>query len=105
MKKEEINIKDKLENVVTKVKEKLEIFLTETNDQINISEKIKKGIKKLENEEKNMISILSYVSKINKNKKHMNLLLKEAIKSIKFSYQEEKNNIIYEEFFLISFQN
>ena len=43
--KEENNIKEKLENEVTKVKEKLEIILTETNNQINISEKINKGIK------------------------------------------------------------
>ena len=68
MKKEENDIKEKLENEVTKVQEKLEIFLTETNNKINISEKINKGIKKLENRDKNMITILSYVSKINKNK-------------------------------------
>ena len=45
-----------------------------------------------------MITILSYVSKVNKNKKQMNLLLKERIKIINFSYQEEKDNIEYEEF-------
>ena len=99
LKKEENDIKEKLENEVTKVKEKLEIFLTETNNQININEKINKGFKKLENGEKNMITILSYVSKINKNKKQMNLLLKETIKSIKFSYKGEKSNIEYEEFY------
>ena len=36
---------------------------------IKISDKINKGIKNLEKEEKNMIKILAYVSKINKNKK------------------------------------
>ena len=34
-----------------------------------MSEKIVKGIKSLENEEKNIIKTLSYVSKTNKNQK------------------------------------
>ena len=99
LKKEENDIIDKLKNEVTKVKEKLELFLTKANNQINISEKINKGIKKLDNEGKNMIKVLSYISKINKNKKQMNCLLKEQINSIKFSYKEEESNIEYEEFF------
>ena len=105
LKKEENDIIDKLKNEVTKVKEKLELFLTKANNQINISEKINKGIKKLDNEGKNMIKVLSYVSKINKNKMQMNCLLKEQINSIKFSYKEEESNIEYEEFFLMTYQN
>ena len=63
-----------------------------------MSEKIQKGIKKLNKEEKNKIKILSYISKINENKIDMNTLLNRSIKSFKFSYLKEKNDINYEEF-------
>ena len=53
----ENELKEKLQNEVTKVKEKLENILSWTNNQIKMNEKIKKGIKKMENEEKNMIKI------------------------------------------------
>jgi len=42
--------------------------------------------------------ILSYISKINKNQKCMNKLLKTPINSLKFNYIEEQNNINYEEY-------
>jgi len=61
--KEENELKDKLNNEVTKVKEKLEIFLSESNKQINIGDRINKGIKSLKND-KNNIKLLSYISKI-----------------------------------------
>ena len=38
--KEENNIKEQLKNEVDKAKEKLEKFLSETNNQIKINEKI-----------------------------------------------------------------
>jgi hypothetical protein len=98
LKKEEKDITDKLQNEVTKVKEKLENFLSQINCQININERINKGIKKLENEEINLIKTLSYVSTINKNQKQMKLLIKDPLNSIKFKYKEEENNIVYEEF-------
>ena len=90
--KEENEMKEKLQIEVTKVKEKFENFLWELNIEIKISERINKGIKKMENEEKNIIKILSYVSKIN--------CLTKIIKSIKFSYEEEKSVINYEEYYL-----
>ena len=52
----------------------------------------------MENEEKNMIKILSYVSKINKTQKNMNKVLTSKMKNIKFKYEEEKNDIKYEEY-------
>ena len=67
--KEEEEIKDKLQNNVIKVKE--EHSLSESNRLIKISEKVKKGIKSLEKEEKNMIRTLTYISKINKSKKEI----------------------------------
>ena len=95
--KEENNIKEKLQIEVTKTKEKLENYLSETNNQIKINEKIQQGIKKLDKEEKNIIKDLTYISKINKNKKEMKILSNELMKSIKFNYEE--NNIKYEEYY------
>ena len=53
----------------------------------------------MENEEQNLIKILSYISKINKMEKIMKKLLSTFIKNIKFNYEEEKNDIKYEEYY------
>ena len=97
--KEENDLKEKLQTEVTKVKEKLEEFLSYSNELIKNVEKINKGIKILEKEDKNMIKILSYVSKINKNQKEMKKLIQESMKNIKITYNEEENNIKYEEYY------
>ena len=65
-------MKEKLKNEVTKIKDKLEIYLSESKNEIEISERINKGIKNMKNKEKNIIKTLSYVSKINKTHKNMN---------------------------------
>ena len=97
---DENNLKEKLKNEVTKVKEKLENFFTECNSLIKLNEKINKGIKSLEkDEEKNMIKILSYLSKINKNKKEMEILFQTLMRNVNISYEEEKNNLKFEEYF------
>ncbi len=93
LKKEENDLKEKLKTEVTKVKEQLEKFLSQANLLIKSSEKINKGVKNLENEEKKMIKTLSYISKINKNQKEMNLLFKELMYNLKISFIEEENNI------------
>ena len=95
--KEENELKEKLKNEVNKIKEKLEIYLSESNNNIKINERINKGIKNIENEDKNMIKILSYVSKINKNKRNNKKLFSELMKNIKFKYEEDK--IKYEEYY------
>ena len=98
---EEKNIKEGLQNEVTKIKEKLENNLTESNKLIRINEKINKGFKLLENEEeKNIIKNLSYISKINKNKKSIKILLQELIKSEKIFLQEDGTSINYEEYYI-----
>ena len=99
--KEENDLKEKLENEVTKVKEKLEIYWSDINNSVKFSEKINLGIKNLEKEGKNMVKILSYVSKVSKNKKEMKKLFKQLIKGIKFSYQDEndKSIIKYEDYY------
>ena len=53
----------------------------------------------MENEENNMIKLLSYVSKINKTQKNMKKLFSKLMRNIKFNYEEEKNNIKYEEYY------
>ena len=97
--KEENDLKEKLENEVTKTKEKLEFFLTKTNDVIRINNRLNEGIKKMKKEEKNMIKNLSYVSKISKNQKQINSLFQKLMRNIKFSFQEEQNNIKYDEYY------
>ena len=67
--KEENELKDNLQIEVTKIKEKLENFLSLSNNLIKKGEKINKGVEKFGKEENKMIKILSYVSAINKNKK------------------------------------
>ena len=97
--KEENQIKEKLQNEVTKVKEKLELYWSKSNEQIKMSERIKQGLNKLKNEDKNINKTLSYISKINKNQKESLHLLQEPIKNIKFSYQEENSNLKYDEYY------
>ena len=97
--KEENEIKEKLQNEVTKIKEQLEYFWSKSNNEIKKNEKIIQGIKKLKNEDNNINKILSYVSNINKNKKDLIKLIKEPMKSLKFNYLEDKSNINYEEFY------
>ena len=73
--KEEKGLQEELQTEVTKVKEQLENYLSKSNKLIKINEKINKGIKSLEKEEKNILKTLSYISKISKNKKGIQILL------------------------------
>ena len=97
--KEENDLKEKLQIEVTKVKEQLEKNLSESNKLIKINEKINKGIKCLEKEEKNKLKTLTYISKINKNKKEMKILIQTLMKNLKIRFIEEENTIKYEEYF------
>ena len=96
--KEENNLKEELQNKVTKVKEQLENFYSEINNKIKINEILGLGINKLNNEEQNINKTLSYVSKINKNKKNIHNSLIKNMKNLKINFQEEQNNIKYEEY-------
>ena len=103
LKKEEEDLKEKLKTEVTKIKEKLENYLSQTLNLTKKCERIIKGIKSLENEEKNMIKTLSYVSFINKNQKEMDLLNQELMKNLKITFIEEQNSIKYEEYYFNGF--
>ena len=99
---EEKNMKEKLQNEVTKTKEKMEIHLSESNRLIRENERILKGLNSLKKEDENIIKILSYVSKINKNKKSLNQFFLEKMKNLKISFNALENNIIYEEYYFNS---
>ena len=100
LKKEEEDLKEELKTEVTKVKEKLENYISLINNLTKICERIIKGIKSLQNEEgKNMIKTLSYVSNINKNQKDINILTHELMKNLKISFIEDENQIKYEEYY------
>ena len=100
--KEESELKSKLQNEVTKVKEQFENFLCKSNNYIKCGEKIKKGIKILEKENKeenNMIKKLSYITKINKTQKDIKILFQELMRNLKINYEKDKSSINYEEYF------
>ena len=61
--------------------------------------KNKKGIISLEKEEKNMIKILSYVSRINQSQKEMNKLFEKLMKNLKIFYIEEESIIKFNEYY------
>ena len=83
--KEEKEIKDKLDNEVTKIKSKLEEYFSLANTLIKNYEKINKVIKTL-----------------NKNQEEMNKIFKILMKSLKLDFIDD--NIKYEEFFLMAYQ-
>ena len=100
--KEENELKEKLDNEVTKVKSQLEKFLSSSNNNLKISERIYKGIKILNKEakeQKNIIKNLSYISKINKTEKAMKQLFQELMKNLKISFEEDKSLVKYDEFY------
>jgi len=102
---EENNLREKLQNEVTKVKEQLENFLSESNSIIKNNEKINKGMKQFENDgDKNMIRILSYISKINKINKKMTSFAQKMMKNLKISFEEDKSDIKYEEYYFNGIQ-
>lgn len=98
--KEENDLKDNLQNEVTKVKEKLEKYLSNSNEIIRKNEKLNKGINQLQKEEdQNILKTLSYISNINKNKKEILSLLGKLKKNINISFNEEKCQIFFENYY------
>ena len=99
--KEEKEIKDRLDNEVTKIKEKLEEYLSLSNTLIRNHEKINKGIKILNKEEQNqnikLLRNLTYISKLNKNQKEMSKISQILMKNIKLDFVND--NIKYEEYY------
>jgi len=92
---QENNLKEKLQNEVTKIKEELENNLSQINCLKNISNRMNKGF----NTYKNLIEKLNYISKINIIKKKYDYILIKQIKSIEFSYKDDQNDIIFNEYY------
>ena len=93
--KQENDIKEKLQNKVTKIKEELENNLSLINHLIKTGYKINKGYKTYNNE----IIKFNYISKVNIIQKYIKELLIKSIKSIDFIYQKEKSDMIYNEYY------
>lgn len=97
--KEENEFIEKINDEVTKVKESLENFLTEINDEILIKERINKGIKNLENKEQNIFQIFTYISKMNQSLKRMKKLFTKLMRNINIKHDENNNKIIFDEYY------
>ena len=107
LRKEEKDLTENFNIEITKTKEKLENYLSLTNNGIKMSEKINKINKKFVKEEydkKSILKKLSLVSNINKFKKKMKNLFNEQMKSLKFTFSEEERIIKYEKFSLNGFR-
>ena len=82
---------EKLQNEVTKVKEKMENTLSEVNEQIRLNDRINKITNKLEKDDANLIKIISFISKIKNSMNIMNETIKKPLKNIKFNFLKEKS--------------
>ena len=103
--KEENELKDKLKNEVTKIKENLDIDLSKINEIIRKAERIIKGLKiLLEDKDVKMIKKLNYISNINKNLKQMRFMNQKLMKNLKIIFNENKNNIIFDEYYFNGLQ-
>lgn len=97
----ENDLKDLLKNEVTKTKEKLEEFFTETNKSIKECERLNKIIKSFEKEEEenNIIKYLSLISHINNKKREMEKLFFQNRKNLKISYNHDEECIKFEDLY------
>jgi hypothetical protein len=88
---------NELKTKVNQVNEKLEYYLKKYNDEIELSKKISEEAKKYNYEEKNNLKLISYLSKLDKTCENMNNLMSEQIYSLKYSFDINNKEIIYEE--------
>jgi len=103
--KEENDLREQLQNKVTKVKEILESFLTQCNISIKSYENIQKEIKIIEkNEEKDIIRELAYISQISHLEKNMTKLLSEFMSNYNISFIEKEKKFKFEEYFFNGIQ-
>ena len=58
----------------------------------------------MEKEEKKMIKVLSYITKINKTKKGMKYLFQKLLKNLKITFQENLRNIQYDDYYFNGIQ-
>ena len=101
----EKELKEELQNKVTQIKEKLENLLSESISIIKVKERINKNINILEKEEeKNIIKILSHVSKIYSNINESYNFLNKLMTNLNPRFQEKETRIKYQEYFFNGIQ-
>ena len=88
---------NELKTKVNQVNEKLEYYLKKYNNEIELSKKISEEAKKYNYEEKNNFKLISYIYKLDKTYEKMNNLMSEQIYSLKYSFDINNKEIIYEE--------
>jgi hypothetical protein len=88
---------NELKTKVNQVNEKSEYSLIKYNNEIELSKKISEEAKKYNYEEKNNLKLISYLSKLDKTCENMNNLMSEQIYSLKYSFDTNNKEIIYEE--------
>jgi hypothetical protein len=86
-----------LNTKVNEVNSKLDYFFKKYNDEIELSKKISEEAKKYNYEEKNNFKLISYIYKLDKTYEKMNNLMSEQIYSLKYSFDINNKEIIYEE--------
>jgi hypothetical protein len=92
--------KEMIEKLTTKVNEienKLNYFFEKYNNEIELSKKISEEAKKYNSEEKNNLKLISYIYKLYRTCENMNNLMSEQLYSLKYSFDINNKEIIYEE--------
>ena len=88
---------NELESKVNQLNDKFEHYLKKYNSQIELSKKISEEAKNYNYQEQNNLKLLSYISKLDKTCESMNKLMSEQIYSLKFTFDINNKEIIYEE--------
>ena len=103
----ENDLKDALKIEVTKMKEKLEEYYSETNKEIKEGERLNKIINSFEKDEegKSLIKELTYISYLNKKKKEIEKFILQLMKNIKITYKEDEEILKLDEYHFSGIKN
>ena len=88
---------DELTSKVNEVNNKLNYYFEKYNNEIELSKKISEEAKKYNFEEKNNLKLISYIYKLNKTCENIKNLMSEQLYSLKYSFDINNKEIIYEE--------
>ena len=95
----ENELKEKLKNEVTKIKESLEKNISTINELLREGERIIKSVKLLEKEDTLMIKKLNYITHSYRNQKEMKLFNKQLMKNIYITLIDNDTKIKYEDYY------
>ena len=88
---------EELTSKVNEVNNKLNYYFEKYNNEIELSKKISEEAKKYNFEEKNNLKLISYIYKLNKTCENIKNLMSEQLYSLKYSFDINNKEIIYEE--------